>query len=177
MRPLRYTLTFLLVIGCLIYTRPQDLINVNADDRAAPVASEPMELTVKEKTTYIDGTSEVDETVQTIWSMEDFWAQYRDWQFVEMGEGFVTFEKASTDISPSVKKDGYFGIDLNNQLSIFRGKPANGDVIESFYSIPVEKLESSRMKALKEGIKITDKEQFQHVMETYAEFSGEKEKY
>ncbi|MBM7554637.1 BofC C-terminal domain-containing protein [Thalassobacillus pellis] len=140
-------------------------------ESASLVASQPLEVKVTTKTIYLDGNSEVEEKMETIWSMEDFWAAYEGWTLLEQGEGYLKFEKRVDDLSPEVKADGYFGIDLNNQLTIFIGRPAHGKAVESFFPLPVNTLESWRMKDLKNGIKITDKEQFRAVVKTYTKLA------
>ncbi len=141
---------------------------VEAEEQASLVASQPLEVKVTMTKEYLDGARETEEKVETIWAMEDFWASYTGWTLVDQGEGFVEFKKKIDDLSPEVKANGYFGIDLNEQLTIFLGKPAEGQVMESFFPIPVETLESKRMEELKKGIKIKDKEHFQQVLKTYS---------
>ncbi|WP_176224057.1 BofC C-terminal domain-containing protein [Thalassobacillus devorans] len=133
------------------------------------VASQPLEVKVTMEKQYLDGVTEVEEKIETIWAMEDFWANYDGWTLMNQGEGFVEFYKQIDDLSPEVKANGYFGIDLNDQLTIFLGKPTEGKVIESFFPIPVDTLESSRRKELEQGIKIQDKNHFNKVIETYAD--------
>ncbi|MFG6118959.1 BofC C-terminal domain-containing protein [Thalassobacillus sp. B23F22_16] len=133
------------------------------------VASQPLELKVTMEKQYLDGVTEVEKKIETIWAMEDFWANYDGWTLMNQGEGFVEFYKQIDDLSPEVKANGYFGIDLNDQLTIFLGKPTEGKVIESFFPIPVDTLESSRRKELEQGIKIQDKNHFNEVIETYAD--------
>ncbi|GGC92756.1 hypothetical protein GCM10007216_24390 [Thalassobacillus devorans] len=139
------------------------------EESVSLVASQPLEVKVTMEKQYLDGVIEVEEKIETIWAMEDFWANYDGWTLMHQGEGFVDFYKQIDDLSPEVKANGYFGIDLNDQLMIFLGKPAEGKVIESFFPIPVDTLESNRRKELEQGIKIQDKNHFNEVIETYAD--------
>ncbi|MEJ9371507.1 BofC N-terminal domain-containing protein, partial [Schinkia azotoformans] len=40
---------------------------------------------------YLDGNTSEETVTETIWSMEDFWAQYKDWQLVDQKEGLNSF--------------------------------------------------------------------------------------
>ncbi|WP_102026901.1 BofC C-terminal domain-containing protein [Salirhabdus sp. Marseille-P4669] len=133
---------------------------------------DPLVLEVVLQKQYIDGSMEQETKEQTVWSLEDFWAGYADWTVMEQEEGRVVFQKKINDLSPTVKQNGYFGLDENNVLSIFDGKPENDNVIKAFYQINVEKLESYRMDQLEKGIKINKKDTFDNVMETFKEFAS-----
>lgn len=146
----------------------QEETSAESEKQTSLVASQPLEVKVTMTKEYLDGVRKTEEKVETIWAMEDFWASYTSWTLVDQGEGFVEFKKKIDDLSPEVKANGYFGIDLNEQLTIFLGKPAEGQVIESFLPIPVEALESKRVEELEKGIKIKDKEHFQKVIKTFS---------
>ncbi|SEA94641.1 forespore regulator of the sigma-K checkpoint [Thalassobacillus cyri] len=142
--------------------------SIASEKQTSLVASQPLEVKVTMTKEYLDGVRETEEKVETIWAMEDFWASYTGWTLVDQGDGFVEFKKKIDDLSPEVKANGYFGIDINEQLTIFLGKPAEGQIMESFFPIPVDTLESKRMEELEKGIKIKDKEHFQKVIKTYS---------
>ncbi|GAA0483370.1 hypothetical protein GCM10008986_05530 [Salinibacillus aidingensis] len=133
---------------------------------------EPLELEVVLKRKYLDGNIEKEVKNETIWSLQDFWANYKTWNLQKQQEGRVVFEKEIEDLSPEVKKNGYFGLNEDNVLSIFNGKPENSEVIKAFYQIDVEKLESFRKDELKSGIKVDKKSTFQTVIQTYKEYAS-----
>lgn len=103
---------------------------------------------------------------ETVWAMEDLWAQYKDWKLVDMGLDGIIFEKKIDDISPLLKTNGYFGITENGILSIFNGKPGKENIIQSFFQIDIDKLESHRQMELKEGIPIKTKDHYIQVLES-----------
>ncbi|MBB6451901.1 forespore regulator of the sigma-K checkpoint [Salirhabdus euzebyi] len=133
---------------------------------------EPLELEVVLQTKYLDGSVEEEVRQETVWSLQDFWAGYESWNLVEQSEGKVVFQKKVDDLSPSVKQNGYFGLDEDNVLSIFNGKPQQNKVIKAFYEIDVGKLESHRMDQLKAGIKIEKRSTFEDVMKTYRDYAS-----
>ncbi|MFC4403992.1 BofC C-terminal domain-containing protein [Gracilibacillus xinjiangensis] len=126
----------------------------------------PLTIDVMLEKEYIDGQVEVEKVTETISSMEDFWAQYEEWNLLEQKQGFIRFRKEVEDISPYVKTFGYFGI-KDGVLTIFEGIPVNEAVIQSFYHINIEELESHLLQDLKKGIKIETKEDYEEVLETY----------
>jgi len=87
----------------------------------------PLTLKVILQEHYLDGNISEQIVEETIWSMEDFWAQYSDWQLVDQTEGQITFKKNIDDISPFLKANGYFGITEDGILSIFKGVPGESE--------------------------------------------------
>ncbi|MFS0822557.1 BofC C-terminal domain-containing protein [Bacillus sp. 1P02SD] len=133
----------------------------------------PLEVTVILERVYVDGEVSEEILKETILSMEDFWAQYEDWSLVHHDEEQVVFQQRIDDISPLLKTNGYFGLTEDGILSIFNGKPDESDkVIQSFFQIDVEKLESYQHDLLKKGIKIGTKDEYINVIETYKTYTS-----
>ncbi len=133
----------------------------------------PLEVTVILERVYVDGEVSEEIIKETILSMEDFWAQYEDWNLVHQDDTQVVFQQRIDDISPLLKTNGYFGITEDGILSIFNGKPDESEkVIQSFFQIDVEKLESYQHDLLKKGIKIGTKDEYINVIETYKTYTS-----
>lgn len=121
---------------------------------------------------YLDGKTSEEVLKETIWSMEDFWANYSDWQLVDQQEGKMIFKKNIDDISPLLKTNGYFGISEDGTLSIFKGIPAESEeVIQSFFQIDISKLESRQQEELKKGIPVVSKDHYIQVIESFKTLS------
>lgn len=120
---------------------------------------------------YLDGEVSQESVTETIWSMEEFWAKYDQWQLIDMDENQMIFRKYMDDISPLLKANGYFGITDNGVLTIFNGKPQNSNIIQSFFQIDLGRLESKKCEELKKGIPIKTKEQYVEVIETFKTYS------
>ncbi|WP_243290725.1 intercompartmental signaling factor BofC [Bacillus sp. FJAT-47783] len=121
---------------------------------------------------YMDGEKSEELKEETIWSMEDFWSQYAEWQLITQNEDKIVFQKYIDDISPLLKTNGYFGIQEDGTLSIFNGRPVDThNIIQSFFQIDVGKLETSRHQELKNGIPIKNKNQYLEVIETFKQYS------
>ncbi|WP_182200476.1 BofC C-terminal domain-containing protein [Paraliobacillus salinarum] len=138
------------------------------------VANEPLQLTVTLQKQYLDGKIEESSEEQTIYAMEDFWSMYEGWQLVDQNQEEMVFRQQVDDISPYLKKSGYFGLQ-NSMLSIFEGEPIHQQVIQSFYQIDTETLESRQIEALEKGIQIESKEKYLQVLEMYRDLSPTKQ--
>ena len=134
----------------------------------------PLKLTVVLERIYVDGEVSEEVLEETIWAMEDFWADYEDWQLVTQDEEQVVFQMHIDDISPLLKSNGYFGITEEGILTIFDGKPdEQSKIIQSFYQIDVEKLESHQHNLLKNGIKVFSKDEYEQVLEAFKPYSAQ----
>lgn len=123
---------------------------------------------------YLDG--EVSEEIKTepFSSIDRILAKYNDWIVVNLDDEEVVLQKQIDDISPLLKTNGYFGLLEDGTLSIFNGKPADkNEVIQSFYQIDVEKLESFRHSQLKKGIPVKNKKHYLKVIEGFQPYSLE----
>lgn len=132
----------------------------------------PLTLTVILEKKYLDGEVSEEIIKETIWSMEDFWNTYKDWQLVQQDDEQIVFTKNFNDISPLSKANGYFGITSDGTLTIFEGKPhQSSKIIQTFFQIDLGKLESSDHKLLKKGIPVQSKDHFKKVIETFKPYS------
>ncbi len=131
----------------------------------------PLTVTVILERVFLDGEVSEEIKKETIWSMEDFWSEYATWQLVDQDEEQIVFQKNIDDISPLLKSNGYFGINKDHILTIFNGKPESDQVIQSFFQIDVDKLESRQHDELKKGIPIQSKDKYVEVLEVFKPFS------
>lgn len=152
-------------------------ISLTAQAHSSNVENEeeiqPHTVTVVLERVYLDGETSKEYVVEPIWSMEDFWAKYADWQLIDMNELEITFRQEVDDISPLLKANGYFGVTKDGNLSIFNGQPEQSNIIHTFFQIDMEKLESKKHEELKKGIPIRDKDHFVEVLETFKSIQKE----
>ncbi|MBS4191439.1 BofC C-terminal domain-containing protein [Bacillus sp. FJAT-49705] len=120
---------------------------------------------------YMDGEVSQEVVKETIWSMEEFWAKYDNWELIEMEKDKIIFRRYMDDISPLLKTNGYFGITDDGVLTIFNGRPHKSNIIQSFFQIDLGRLESKKCEELKKGIPIKSKEQYVEVLETFKSYS------
>ena len=133
--------------------------------------NEPLRVTIILQRVYLDGEMSEEKVSETIWSMEDFWAKYDDWQLVDMEKRLAVFRQGVDDISPLLKANGYFGLSEEGVLTIFNGKPDATNIIQSFFQIDLGRLESIKRDQLKEGIPIKNKQRYEKVLETFKPYT------
>jgi forespore regulator of the sigma-K checkpoint len=169
------------LVGILYVIGLNTVTDVNAEKRlgqsievqeAHPVTG-PLTLEVHLRRIYLDGDESLEIVEETIWSMEDFWAQYEDWQLVDQGEQRILFVKEVNDISPVLKMNGYFGITKGGVLTIFEGSPDNQEVIQSFFQIDVKKVESYLQEQLEDGIPVKSKENYETVLKEFQQYTSQ----
>lgn len=77
---------------------------------------------------------------------------------------------------PMLQMNTYFGIDDQGQLNLYEGLPAQQRLIRSFFQLDIEYLESSLPPALiehlRQGILVTDYEEYASVLSTFSEFAA-----
>ncbi|NNU83120.1 Forespore regulator of the sigma-K checkpoint, BofC [Geobacillus sp. BMUD] len=136
------------------------------------VSAEAVKMTIVLERQYLDGEMSEEKVTETVDSLKEIWKKYRDWQLVTLDDQTIVFRKTINDISPLLKTNGYFGITDDGTLSIFNGKPGrSSEIIQSFFQIDVQKLESRQQEKLKQGIRVLSKEQYEQVIEMYRHFA------
>jgi forespore regulator of the sigma-K checkpoint len=159
--------------GFIQNTEEPNRSNNTADDTKAYEVDGPLTITVILERVFLDGEVSEEIVEETIWSMEDFWSQYEDWHLVHRDEEQVVFQQHVDDISPLLKSNGYFGISEEGVLTIFDGRPHQSNkVIQSFFQLDVNKLESRQHDLLKQGIKIGSKDEYINVIETFKTYTS-----
>ncbi|MFD2446196.1 BofC C-terminal domain-containing protein [Bacillus sp. CGMCC 1.16607] len=127
----------------------------------------PVQVEVILKRVYLDGEVSEERLTETVWSMEHFWLKYEQWELIDTYEKGLVFKKPVDDISPLLKANGFFGITEDGTLTIFNGRPHQTNIIQSFFQINIEKLESRKHLQLKKGIPIKTKDRYVNVLETF----------
>lgn len=171
-------LAIFIVIPCflLLTNSLNELLNVDhkamaRDNMEKQQVTDSIQMTVILERMYVDGEVSQETVKETIWSIEDFWAKYEQWQLIDIGKEKMIFRQYMDDISPLLKTNGYFGITDEGVLTIFNGKPNNSNIIQSFFQIDLGRLESNKCEELKQGIPIKTKEHYVEVLETFKTYS------
>lgn len=153
--------------GILIWFLSLFVIILIPQIQAENVTKEPIQIEVILQRAYLDGEISEEKIIEKIWSMEHFWIKYEQWELVDTYDKGLVFKKQMDDISPLLKANGYFGITDDGTLTIFNGKPHQTNIIQSFFQINIDKLESRKHLQLKKGIPIKTKDRYVHVLETF----------
>lgn len=134
----------------------------------------PLSIEVVLQRHYLDGEVSKELVTETILSMEDFWAAYSSWELVKQEQGKIIFKKEIDDISPLLKANGYFGVSEDGILKVYDGKPSLNNVIQSFYQLNIEELESRKQQELMNGIPVLSKDNYQDVIKSFKNYSLQK---
>jgi forespore regulator of the sigma-K checkpoint len=152
--------------GILIWFLSLFVIVLIPKIEASTVPQEPLQVEIILQRAYLDGEISEEKIVEKIWSMEQFWVKYEQWELVDTYDQGLVFKKQMDDISPLLKANGYFGITDDGTLTIFNGRPHQTNIIQSFFQINIDKLESRKHLQLKKGIPIKTKDRYVQVLET-----------
>ncbi|WP_110111466.1 BofC C-terminal domain-containing protein [Bacillus sp. CGMCC 1.16541] len=120
---------------------------------------------------YVDGvvSQEIIENVTMTRSEID--QHYSDWRLLKETESELVFRTSVDDISPLLKTNGYVGISVDGILSIYEGKPKQPPkVIQSFFQLDIDRLESYHHQQLKSGIKVRSKDEYVSLINFYKMF-------
>jgi len=120
---------------------------------------------------YLDGDVVEEIASLQVSDLNEIWEDYKGWKLVEITKDRVILKKYIDDISPLLKANGYFGLTEDGTLSIFNGKPKNKNVIQSFFQIDLDKLESSAEEHLKNGIPVRSKSEYERVLKAFKPYS------
>lgn len=60
------------------------------------------------ETIYLDGEKSIEQRTEAYEAMEDFFADYKDWQIIDMNQEMITLRTTEETVSPLVKWSGYF---------------------------------------------------------------------
>ncbi|MDQ0254241.1 forespore regulator of the sigma-K checkpoint [Evansella vedderi] len=145
--------------------------NTSAEEFQIAQASDVKTVEVILQRHYLDGEISEETVQETIWSMEDFWAFYEEWQLVDQSNDQVIFKRNMNDISPLLKMNGYFGISDDGTLNIYYGKPQENEVIQSFFQVNTSRLKSHIHRSLMEGIPVTTKDNYLQVLKMFEEYA------
>ncbi|NOV04097.1 BofC C-terminal domain-containing protein [Paenibacillus planticolens] len=103
--------------------------------------------------------------------------KHPNWILSVSPNGNVTFTENIDDLSPACKEKAVFGIDGSSNLSLFNGTPAKDNLIRTFFQLNIKHLESSlpldAVQKLREGIRISDMEEYNSVLSTFSDYAVE----
>lgn len=120
---------------------------------------------------YLDGEVVEEIVTKQITDIDEICNEYKDWNLVDINGDEVVLKKNINDISPLLKANGYFGLSDDDTLSIFNGKPEEMNIIQSFFQIDIDKLESKKQEQLKNGIPIRSRNDYQKVLNAFKPYS------
>ncbi|SFS58647.1 forespore regulator of the sigma-K checkpoint [Paenibacillus sp. BC26] len=101
--------------------------------------------------------------------------EHPEWTAVLDTESAVVMEQRIDDLSESCKHNGYISMDKAGNLTLFDGSPKKEKVLRTFFQLDVNYMESSlpkeRIEELVNGIRITDKDEYNSVLSTFSDYA------
>ena len=98
-----------------------------------------------------------------------------DWRLEGIDELQVIYAVEVDDLSPSCRDNAYFGLDRNNSLTLYEGKPGEGKIVRTYFQVDVTHLENSlpneTVEALRGGIKVSDFAEYNSVLSTFSDYA------
>ncbi|WP_158594311.1 BofC C-terminal domain-containing protein [Cohnella faecalis] len=108
----------------------------------------------------------------------DLLISHLDWDAKFDRTGTVVMEEKIDDLSPACRSTSYIGLDEDGNLSLFDGPPRKDNVVRTFFQLDVGLLESSlskeRLHELANGIKVSDKDEYNSVLSTFSDYALER---
>ena len=131
------------------------------------------------ETHYVVGEDLLETKIEVVKSIDEIKNKYPEWEVIEVSVNKIILSRNIEDISPDCKNRTYFSLNREGYLTLFSGEPNNisgqNTIIETFFRIDIDKLESSLpiepLQQLYEGIPIQDLAEFNSVLSTFSEFS------
>lgn len=124
--------------------------------------------------TFVCGTEAEEKVTKMVPSLDQIYLDYQDWELVSQQENHFVFKKWVHDLAPVCRENGYFGLTENGILTLFEGPPKEAKVIQTFFQIDTNKLESALpqndLTLLKQGIRIHDLAEYNSILSTYGEY-------
>lgn len=140
------------------------------------VSREPVSRKVHLKTVYVSG-----EEVQTLPGeqpparLRELIAGHAGWGGRITSGGDLWLERRVNDLSPLTKKEAYFGVDEQGNLTLFQGPPEAERVMKTFFQMDMGSLKSSLPQGvweqLHQGIRVQDLEEYNSVLSTFSDYA------
>lgn len=140
------------------------------------VSREAVSRTVHLKTVYVAG-----EEVQTLpgertpAQLKELIARHAGWSGWLSREGDLWLEQTVNDLSPLTKREAYFGVDEQGNLTLFMGPPASEKVMKTFFQLDMGSMKSSLPEGiwdqLHQGIRVQDMEEYNSVLSTFSDYA------
>ncbi|WP_340025313.1 BofC C-terminal domain-containing protein [Paenibacillus sp. FSL K6-1096] len=149
---------------------------MNSRELLQAVSREPVSRIVHLKTVYVSG-----EEVQTLPGVQsparlkELIAGHARWSGRITREGDLWLERSVNDLSPLTKKEAYFGVDEQGNLTLFQGPPEAERVMKTFFQMDMGSLKSSLPEGiweqLHQGIRVQDLEEYNSVLSTFSDYA------
>lgn len=174
----RYSIIILsiIILGIILYPILFDKQQTNDETEAQQV-----DLALEKKlvliTHYVVGDDLIETRIDDIESIDEVVSKYPNWTLKKYGQAEIVLEKSVEDLAPELKDGLYFGLGPDGYLTLYHENSEETKVIETFFRIDIEKLETGLPKEpveqLYNGIPVQDMAEYNSVLSTFSEYSLE----
>jgi forespore regulator of the sigma-K checkpoint len=131
----------------------------------------PKIINVHLKTLFMDGVSIVNVVDDHFISLDSVVTKYEGFHLAKCSEKNVFLFKKVDDLSPVSKTAGIFGLKDGKILTLYKGDPDKNQIIQTFFQIDVNALEADAFNHLRQGIRISDKNQYIKVIQSFSKYT------
>ena len=100
-----------------------------------------------------------------------------EWEASMNGERSVILTEQRNEMLATCKENTYIGIDADGNLVLYEGKPKSERAVRTFFQLDIQSMESSLppqvLQQLKDGIKISDIDEYNSVISTFSDYALE----
>lgn len=170
-------LFFLLALG-LLFNREELLLPPNSNEGEkgeAQVTLAPEDVEVITRTIYEVGPVEEEMKKIPFAELEAIKKEYGNLTPYGQGKDRYIVERKIRDLSPTVKEKGRFGITEDGMLMLYTGDEKERQVIETFFRIDIQRMESSlpreEIDRIRKGIPVHNLAEYNSILSTYGEYA------
>lgn len=125
-------------------------------------------------THFLCGKDLVETKKELNMTIDEIRDKYSDWIIFDVNNNVVTMERFEDDLAPECKEGAFFGLSPDGVLTLYQGDPEENQVIETFFRIDIESLESGLprepIEQLYKGIPVKNITEYHSILSTYSEF-------
>jgi forespore regulator of the sigma-K checkpoint len=173
------TILFAIAGALAIGNLSSPIIHPGSNQEEAIKVSTEQSVTLILQTNYICGTEIGTKQFHQVRDMEE-WLEAQDFSWTIQSKSdseYSVTRDVENDLSPLCKKEGYFGLSEEGVLTMFQGPPTDNQVIQTFFRIDTQLLESKlpqeKMGSLIQGIRVHSVDEYLNVLSTFEEFAAE----
>ncbi|GBF10017.1 BofC C-terminal domain-containing protein [Tepidibacillus sp. HK-1] len=174
-----YLITLLLIALAIgfypLLTEKGEEPNSDATEPLAQEVASPINTKLVMVTHYVVGEDLVETKNESYTSLTELEQKYAGWKIIAKTDQEIKMERYLEDLSPKIKNGAYFGLSPDGYFTLYQGTPNENEVIETFFRIDIDSLESALpsepIEQLHQGIPIRDLAEYNSILSTYSEFS------
>lgn len=100
-----------------------------------------------------------------------------EWEAALNGGHRVVLTEVRHEMLDTCRENAYISVDVDGNLVLYEGKPKTERAVRTFFQLDVKSMESSLppqvLKQLRDGIKISDIEEYNSVISTFSDYAVE----